>query len=290
MNDYFSIVSTLYSFFTESGVTNKFFKKAQEDLQLSPSLDYARSECLISSIIQQIADLRNQQSFDYIYCHATEFCTLNKIDLVEQYRPRRTATIPARFEECIIPSTLGQREVLSTPIDFCENLYYPLIDCILIELRDRFSAKTLSLLKSLSTVYPDSENFLNIGDVKMFCDHIDGDLQAIKNEFQVIKPMIKSKSVTNIIEFLDELLPMAGAFPNTIQMIKAVITMPVSQVTCERSFSKMKLIKTYARNTMNDDRLSDLTVLATERSFEIDFEQVVDAFANNHKDSRIILR
>jgi hypothetical protein len=41
---------------------------------------------------------------------------------------------------------------------------------------------------------------------------------------------------------------------------------------------------------MNDDRLSDLTVLAIERSFEIDFEKVKDAFANNHKNSRIILR
>ncbi len=73
-------------------------------------------------------------------------------------------------------------------------------------------------------------------------------------------------------------------------MVKAVVTMPISQVTCERSFSKMKLIKTYARNSINDDRLSDLTVLATERSFEIDFEQVIDVFANNHKNSRIILR
>ncbi len=73
-------------------------------------------------------------------------------------------------------------------------------------------------------------------------------------------------------------------------MVKAAVTMPISQVTCERSFSKMKLIKTYARNSMNDDRLSDLTVLATERSFEIDFEQVIHVFANNHKNSRIILR
>jgi hypothetical protein len=52
----------------------------------------------------------------------------------------------------------------------------------------------------------------------------------------------------------------------------------------------MNLIKTYARNAMNDDRLSDLTVLAIERSFEIDFEQVIDVFATNHKNSRIILR
>jgi hypothetical protein len=52
----------------------------------------------------------------------------------------------------------------------------------------------------------------------------------------------------------------------------------------------MKLIKTYTRNPMNDDCLSGLTILAIERSFEIDFEKVKDAFANNRKNSRIILR
>jgi hypothetical protein len=41
---------------------------------------------------------------------------------------------------------------------------------------------------------------------------------------------------------------------------------------------------------MNDDCLTDLTVLAIERSSEINFEKVKDAFANNHKNSRIILR
>jgi len=44
----------------------------------------------------------------------------------------------------------------------------------LIELKDRFSEKTSSLLKTLSTIYPESENFLNIDDIELFCDHIDG--------------------------------------------------------------------------------------------------------------------
>jgi hypothetical protein len=47
----------------------------------------------------------------------------------------------------------------------------------------------------------------------------------------------------------------------------------------------MKLIKNYARNSMRDERLSDLSVLAIER----DFEKVVDAFATKHKNSRIML-
>jgi hypothetical protein len=85
-------------------------------------------------------------------------------------------------------------------------------------------------------------------------------------------------------------MPIGVAFLNTIRMIKAAITMPIPQVTFEISFSKMKFIKNYGRNSMSDSGLSDLTVLAAERSFEIDFEQVVDVFANNRNNSRIMLR
>lgn len=53
-------------------------------------MDYARGEYLISSVIQQISDLRNEKPFDDIYCQAIEFCTSNKMDLVEQHGPRRT--------------------------------------------------------------------------------------------------------------------------------------------------------------------------------------------------------
>jgi len=47
---------------------------------------------------------------------------------------------------------------------------------------------------------------------------------------------------------------MAGAFPITMRIFKATVKMPVSQVICERSLTKMELIKTYA-NFMSDDHL-----------------------------------
>ncbi len=73
-------------------------------------------------------------------------------------------------------------------------------------------------------------------------------------------------------------------------MIKNAITRPISQVTCERSFSKMKITKNYLRNSMTDKRLSDLTVLAVVRDFDINYEQVIDKFASNRKNCRILLR
>jgi hypothetical protein len=128
---------------------------------------------------------------------------------------------------------------------------------MLVELNDRFSVKTLSLMKSISTVYPESGNFLSIDQVDEFCRYVTVDSSTLKNEFNVIKSMIESKTVDDIIQFLNELLSFSSAFLQTIEMISNAITMPISQVTCERSFSKLKIIKNYLRNSMTGERLSD---------------------------------
>ncbi|GFW96175.1 hypothetical protein TNCV_571461 [Trichonephila clavipes] len=43
-----------------------------------------------------------------------------------------------------------------------------------------------------------------------------------------------------------------------------MLTVPVSTASAERSFSKLKLIKTYLRSTMSQERLSALSVLSIE--------------------------
>ena len=52
--------------------------------------------------------------------------------------------------------------------------------------------------------------------------------------------------------------------------------------TAERSFSKLKLIKTYLRNIMQDDRLSGLVVLSIENAeaWKLDVSKIIDDFAS----------
>ncbi len=68
------------------------------------------------------------------------------------------------------------------------------------------------------------------------------------------------------------------------------MAIPISSTTCERTSSKMKLIKTTTHNTMSDTRFSDLCVLAMEHDFNINFEQLIDNFADSHKNSGILLK
>jgi hypothetical protein len=57
--------------------------------------------------------------------------------------------------------------------------------------------------------------------------------------------------------------------------------LPVSVASNERSFSKLKLIKTYLRSSMGQERLSDLAILSIENDEveKVSFDELVHNFA-----------
>ena len=80
---------------------------------------------------------------------------------------------------------------------------------------------------------------------------------------------------------LSKLMPSA-AFPNLVNLLKCIqitLTIPVTSASCKRSFSAMKLIKTYVRNRAGDDRLSDLTVLFAHKNRLVDRAKLIETFA-----------
>ena len=56
----------------------------------------------------------------------------------------------------------------------------------------------------------------------------------------------------------------------------------VSVATAERSFSKLKFIKSYLRSRMSQDRLSNLSLISIEHETveKLDFDQVISNFAS----------
>jgi hypothetical protein len=60
-----------------------------------------------------------------------------------------------------------------------------------------------------------------------------------------------------------------------------LLTIPVTVASGERSFSKLKFIKTYLRSTMAQDRLVGLAMLSIENDIAscLDYSEVVTKFA-----------
>ena len=69
-------------------------------------------------------------------------------------------------------------------------------------------------------------------------------------------------------------------FPNLRISLQILLTKAVSIASCERSFSKLKLILSHLRASMGQDRLSDLALLSVERETleKTYFDCVIDQF------------
>ena len=74
-------------------------------------------------------------------------------------------------------------------------------------------------------------------------------------------------------------------------LYRLIQTAPITSAASERSFSKLKLIKTVMRSVMNQDRLNDFLILSSEKdlvSDSIDLEQIVCRWAELPKTERVI--
>ncbi|EFN60558.1 Zinc finger MYM-type protein 1, partial [Camponotus floridanus] len=69
--------------------------------------------------------------------------------------------------------------------------------------------------------------------------------------------------------------------PNVDIALRIFLTLPVTIASCERSFSKLKLIKTYLRSSMGQCRLTNLGILSIENSIarQLNYEDIINEFA-----------
>ncbi|CAI6351816.1 unnamed protein product [Macrosiphum euphorbiae] len=74
-----------------------------------------------------------------------------------------------------------------------------------------------------------------------------------------------------------------SAFPNLYTAYKYACTIPATSASCERSFSKLKLIKTRLRSTMKQNLLEPLMLLSCERNIEINEDEAINNYANTSK-------
>ncbi|CAI6354915.1 unnamed protein product [Macrosiphum euphorbiae] len=108
------------------------------------------------------------------------------------------------------------------------------------------------------------------------CSSNDGNLN-IMDEYIDLN---KNVTITTIIQLLTK-YGLDSAFPNLHVAYRALATIPVPSASAERSFSKVKLIKTRLRSTMGQGRLESLLLLSCERDIPIDINIVIDKFSQS---------
>jgi hypothetical protein len=63
-----------------------------------------------------------------------------------------------------------------------------------------------------------------------------------------------------------------------------LLTIPVTVASAERSFSKLKLIKTYLRTTMSQERLNGLAMISIENEYldKLNYDDLIEDFASKN--------
>ena len=108
--------------------------------------------------------------------------------------------IPSRFKDAFLTSTIGHRKDIESEVDYRDNIYYPVLDAILVEMRDRFSPSNIALLSSVASLSPQNNSFLNDEFLLLLAAHINCDRNHLFNEIQVVKRMLENKKLSSITE------------------------------------------------------------------------------------------
>ncbi|XP_070180517.1 52 kDa repressor of the inhibitor of the protein kinase-like [Littorina saxatilis] len=78
-------------------------------------------------------------------------------------------------------------------------------------------------------------------------------------------------------------------YPNVHKLLSLLCTLPITTCECERSFSRLRVLKNYLRSTMGEDRLVGLALMLVHRNVPEDVEEVVDTFAARFRTSMKLL-
>jgi len=173
----------------------------------------------------------------------------------------------------------------SNPTDYYRRgVWYPYLDSIITAMDTKFTPHQLTAFKLVALVPSviDEYGWKDVVDAFRFY-RSSGDFDSeteVRNEFEQWKAfclrMTSDDRPTTPLAALD-IIP--SRFENIRRLLQLFCTLPVTTCTAERAFSSLKLLKTYLRNSMTDERLTGLALMYIHPEMEIDIDAVIDRFA-----------
>lgn len=170
---------------------------------------------------------------------------------------------------------------------FERTFFYPLMDMAFSSLNTRFEQLSLfeskyAFLSSSSAMTSKIQENSLLEKCKNFENHC-GDISAAELFSEIICfTNFKSDEDLTALDILQYLFEhkLVEVYPNFALALRVFLTLPVTVASCERSFSKLKLIKNYLRNSMCQERLTNLAIISIENEIcrSIDHSSVLNTF------------
>ncbi|XP_049274148.1 zinc finger MYM-type protein 1-like [Rhipicephalus sanguineus] len=269
--------------------------KVLSDLLQSRDCNLSQACIMARTVIDEFSEMRNSQSaFDTVWAQT---CSISEENGVPQREKQRTKRLPLHLEQFVLSEGRPvEEESPDSKETFRVKVFLPVLDHLIAELTRRFTENN-DVLCGVSALHPQSENFMDISLLKPFAEHYACDIDSVEVECKLVIKLLQRIEAERKckIETLMQLVTVLGeyklAFHELHKLGVIAVTIPASSSSCERTFSCLRRLKTYLRSRMTNNRLSDLAVLAVERSLsnKIDLQRVVDMFDAAHSNRRIRL-
>nr|GEX46472.1 zinc finger MYM-type protein 1 [Tanacetum cinerariifolium] len=188
--------------------------------------------------------------------------------------------------------------ILSAEESFKVNYFLYIVDQTIASLTTRFEQyqEYENIFGFLFT--RDKLNFYDDDRLKSCCSRLES---ALKNsdlyDINVNELYVELRSLNNLLSTenmkpIDVLnfLNQDDCYPNEIIANRVLLTITVTVASAERSFSKLKLIKSYLRSSMSQERLNGLALIAIENDIleSVDYEDLINSFGSKNA-RRIVL-
>jgi len=195
---------------------------------------------------------------------------------------------PVRRKRHANETTSSSTWILDPQTKYEVEVFNVMLDTFVSSISERFKQMEtynnhFGFLLNIANISPEYSE--QIGEK---CDKVaellgaDIERNALKVEIESISRV--STTAKNCTEFLNYLITsgLVECYPNLYIALRIILTTPVTVATGERSFSKLKLIKTHLRSPMGQSRLNGLSMMSIEHKLarNTDFDDLIDTFAH----------
>ncbi|KAK0147356.1 Zinc finger MYM-type protein 1 [Merluccius polli] len=260
-----------YDILSKINITSKHLQSANMQLDVAVNLIHKNKTDLISY---------RQTGFSDAQTSAKVICEQMNTEAVLKEKRLRSTKRHFAYEAAdeVIADAMKRMEV---------SFFNAVVDCSIQSLEDRF--KSLGEVKANFGVLLNFNSFPHkvlrdqcelLGEKLSYDEETDVDGSSLAVEIESLPVLPKPRMTAfELLTYLSE-NEMCELYPNLWVALRIACTLPVTVATAERSFSKLKLIKTYLRSTMAQERLSGLAVISINNkvSQAISYNDVISDF------------
>lgn len=261
------------------------------------SIDLTTALSMIKSCSDNIECMRTTDEFSEIKKNAIELC--EKFDGETKFDVERNKKNKKIFGE------IGTEDSSKISVDqrFKVKTYLVILDSFINVLKHRFEdfSNTVQQFECLDPKKYFSENKTNeqsisalkklslIYQIDIDQDDLVSEYRSFTSVYHHLNKACEDIVTNDVLKFMIT-NDMVSSYPNLSTLYKIYYTLPVSSATAERSFSRLKLIKTFLRSTMAEERLSNFAMLSIEKCIaeKISFDKVIETFAQMKKRRKLL--